>query len=411
MFNKVFYNIGVDMLILVKLYCNVSLCYYMLNEYEWCYLYGLYGIKLIRKYNIDFNKMEYRYISSLISIKYIKQAKAYMNGIDWDKIKCDKIKKEFKKLNRIINCKLKPDNSDWNTNSNFIGNIEIQYIDASKGRGIIATKDIKKGELILCEKAFSHGNYHKNTDNDSMIQIYNEQTNKVYSGRNQELILDTIKQCFINGDYNLIEKDLNKIFNYKHLPHNIHSKRCQLNRKRLLSLYDGQKIKTDILNINEFKYDVLDHNKNILLIHYMCNQYCNKYIEFNIYETISNYLVDKSFDNKLITSNKINNIILNNAFDSLINPNNIKHFTNNSTNNDINSLKNNEKYCISGLWLLGSMFNHSNNPNTKRIITNKTMIIKAKKDIKPGNEINISYIDNSISYHNKINELKNWGIN
>ena len=68
----------------------------------------------------------------------------------------------------------------------------------------------------------------------------------------------------------------------------------------------------------------------------------------------------------------------------------------------------NEKYCGCGLWIIGSLFNHCNDSNAQRCVLYKTMFIKSKKNIVKGEEITISYIDQTIE--DKQTELKNWGI-
>ena len=51
------------------------------------------------------------------------------------------------------------DESKWDLDIlQYLGPVEAKLTGDSRGRGLFATRDIKKGEFILVEKAFAHAN-------------------------------------------------------------------------------------------------------------------------------------------------------------------------------------------------------------------------------------------------------------
>ena len=379
----------------LKLLLNKSLCYLKLNEYNLSY------IDAKNAYNIDSKsiKVQYRYLSSLTNIGKHEQALSMINNLDFNQITSKSIKKEFIKLKHTIyrrynesigkyvkdSYKLMSDDNQWKLVENYIGNIDIKMINKTKGRGIIATKDIKCGQLILAEKAFSFGCYKNyNNDNDNCyIQTFNDQCKTAYSGRNQELILNTLSQCF-PYDYTNYSNQNDEFPLYEN------SMQCILNKWRLLQLYDG----------NESNIKIPKEN--------MIEMFRSN----DLRELMEKNLDIERFKNAAISAKKVNDIILSNAFETLMNPEDIRYFMNDNDDGCNFDVIKNERYCGCGLWIIGSLFNHCNESNAERFIYYKMMFIKAKKDIKSGEEITISYIDQSISSNNdKQNELKNWGIN
>ncbi|KAI9049783.1 hypothetical protein LZ554_005934 [Drepanopeziza brunnea f. sp. 'monogermtubi'] len=85
--------------------------------------------------------------------------------------------------------KIKPHRLDCAT---FIGAVKVQDI-AGKGRGLVTTKDVKAGDLLFCEKAFSYGYYDssetKNSGGNTGILV-NLATNRVTIGTHVARLTD-----------------------------------------------------------------------------------------------------------------------------------------------------------------------------------------------------------------------------
>ena len=67
---------------------------------------------------------------------------------------------------------------------------------------------------------------------------------------------------------------------------------------------------------------------------------------------------------EIISAKTVTDIILNNAFETLMKPENIEYFLNESDGDNFDLIKN-ERYCGSGLWIIASLFNHCHEPNAK----------------------------------------------
>jgi hypothetical protein len=80
---------------------------------------------------------------------------------------------------------LRPPHLDHAT---YIGPIEVRKA-KGKGRGLFATKPMKAGDLVLCEKAFSHAHV-DDTDgsNASLTLLMNVETEKGFMGGQADLI-------------------------------------------------------------------------------------------------------------------------------------------------------------------------------------------------------------------------------
>eukprot|EP01084_Bolivina_argentea_P089883 162069_1 len=150
-----------------KLLLNRSLSYLKLNENNLAYIDANHALKIDSKSV----KIRYRYLCTLTNIGKHKKALSIINDIidaKQNNINSKSIQKEFLTLqNKIqrrynesigkynsISYELMSDEYTNKTVEDYIGNIEIIQIDKIKGRGIIATKDIKHGALILVEKHF-----------------------------------------------------------------------------------------------------------------------------------------------------------------------------------------------------------------------------------------------------------------
>ena len=383
----------------MKLLLNRSLSYLKLNEYNLAYIDAQNAFSI----NPSCIKVQYRYLSCLTYIGEHQKALSIINGMDLNEINCVKTRKQFINLAATINRRYNEWIGKFDTNSyqlmaddkkyecvvDYIGNIQIEMINKTKGRGIIATKDIKCGQLILVEKAFSFGCYYNDNDNDNdndnkqqttFIQTFNNENKRVYSGRNQELILNTISKCFPFNykDYCYDDDDDEGDMN------EYDSIQCLINKWRLLQLYDGNSVKNTNMNI-EYLFDK---------------------------QLIINGMDDDKMDKmrkEIISAKTVTDIILNNAFETLMKPENIEYFLNESDGDNFDLIKN-ERYCGSGLWIIASLFNHCHEPNAKRFVYYKTMFIVSQTNIQKGQEITISYVDQTMSKFNKCTQLKNWGI-
>lgn len=253
-------------------------------------------------------------------------------------------------------------------------------IDSKKGRGIVTTKDIECGELVLVERAFSFGRYMKGNDGNVFIQSFDEQCSTAYSGRNQELILNTISKCTLvdwkdfihfNGEQEVTE-----------------SVECIWNKWRFLQLYDGNA-------------DSLKMPKENMMETFRCRN-LRDFLDDDEIQTVRDIPV---------TAKRVNDVIMSNAFETLLNPKDIIHFLGEDEGDTFDVIKN-ERYCGSGLFVIGSLFNHCSEANAKRIMFNQHMLIRAKCDIRKGEEVTISYVGGSTvdKQENEREELKNWGI-
>ena len=246
---------------------------------------------------------------------------------------------------------------------------------------------------------------------------------------------DDIQESINDDVESEIKSNTNRILNQL-----IEPKTKLLNKLRLLQLYDGTDFNQFYSNTKEkhfnfietsldlFKYDILPSRMK--------------------YDTNTNNINSNTttIENEIITAEKVNGIILSNAFESVIIDgcnsknsdithdqsgqlntiqnlfdfgkkigmkvdNKLDHLSVKSETNSQDSMKwvvLNEKSIGSGLWLTGSLFNHSNDNNASRVMINQYMIIVANKDIEKGEEICISYVSNAST--NDKNQLKQWGI-
>ncbi len=372
----------------LKLLLNRCLCFLKLNEYNLAYIDGHNAFQMDSKSP----KVQFRFLCSLTNIGRHKEALSMIGRLRFDDIPSKSIQRAFETLKQTIARRHSESmgkytkasytkmshETEWESVEDFVGDIEMKMMSEHKGRGIIASERIRRGQLLLVEKAFSFGSYFGlNGSNDNVfVQSLNEQCWTAYSGRNQELILDSISKCFP--------------FNYLHFcvengcSHNVEdyeSMECVLNKWKLLQLYDGD-------GNSKNKMKVLD-------LRLLRNR--------NVRRLMDDHQVN-AIKNAPISAKKVNDIILSNAFETLVNPQHIVHFVEDEQI-EFDVLKN-ERYCGCGLWIVGSLFNHSNASNAQRFVFYKHMMIKAVKDIEKGQEITISYIQ----HQSKQNQLENWGI-
>lgn len=96
--------------------------------------------------------------------------------------------------------KLRPPHLDHAT---YLGPIEIRQTE-SKGRGLFVTKAVKAGDLLLCEKAFSHAHAYEDRDdanngNSSKISlVINPETNQGFKGTQADLLKLIVQKIYHN---------------------------------------------------------------------------------------------------------------------------------------------------------------------------------------------------------------------
>lgn len=160
-----------------KLLCNRSLCFINIKKYSKALIDAENALKL-DKSSI---KAKFRVITALNYMGKYLQAMKTVKSIDKTKIKSNSILNKFISLEQEIVIRyresmalfqndkhekidfaLYPSFADpvkWQNVSDYIGKIKVKYIDKYKGRGIVAAKNIKAGEIILVEKVFAKGQH------------------------------------------------------------------------------------------------------------------------------------------------------------------------------------------------------------------------------------------------------------
>ncbi|KAL1799689.1 hypothetical protein ACET3X_000031 [Alternaria dauci] len=80
----------------------------------------------------------------------------------------------------------------------YIGPVEVRKVNG-KGRGLFATKPMKAGDLVLCEKAFSHAHVDdEQKGNANVTLLMNVETNKGFMGGQADLIQLITQKLFKN---------------------------------------------------------------------------------------------------------------------------------------------------------------------------------------------------------------------
>lgn len=105
---------------------------------------------------------------------------------------------DFKQLQANANT-LRPPHLDLAT---YIGPVEVRQTE-SKGRGLFVTKDVKAGDLLLCEKAFTHAHAGEDADagnkaNSSISLLINPGTGQGFKGAQADLIKLTVQKLYRN---------------------------------------------------------------------------------------------------------------------------------------------------------------------------------------------------------------------
>ncbi len=95
--------------------------------------------------------------------------------------------------------KLRPPHLDHAT---YIGPVEVRQT-KSMGRGLFVTKDVKAGDLLLCEKAFSHAHAGEGADvgnvaSSTISLLLNPETGQGFMGAQADLIKLTVQKLYRN---------------------------------------------------------------------------------------------------------------------------------------------------------------------------------------------------------------------
>ncbi|KZM21802.1 uncharacterized protein EKO05_0001775 [Ascochyta rabiei] len=101
---------------------------------------------------------------------------------------------DFKLLQKEAR-KLQPPHLDHAT---YVGPVKVQKV-PGKGRGLFVTKPVKAGDLLLCEKAFSHAYVVEGGSEDSSIALLiNSETNRGFLGGQASLIKLIVQKMHCN---------------------------------------------------------------------------------------------------------------------------------------------------------------------------------------------------------------------
>lgn len=101
---------------------------------------------------------------------------------------------DFKLLQAEVK-KLRPPHLDHAT---YIGPVEIRKTEG-KGRGLFVTNTVKAGDLLLCEKAFSHAYATESDEGTSKVTLLvNPETNKAFTGGQADLIKTIMQKLYHN---------------------------------------------------------------------------------------------------------------------------------------------------------------------------------------------------------------------
>ena len=100
----------------------------------------------------------------------------------------------------------------------YLGPVEVRQV-AKKGRGLFVTKAVRAGELLICEKAFSHAWVDEQESARSrMTMLLNIETGRGFAGGQSDLITSTVQKLYRNpslgdefrdlfhGDYKSVDR-------------------------------------------------------------------------------------------------------------------------------------------------------------------------------------------------------------
>eukprot|EP01084_Bolivina_argentea_P206864 353071_1 len=327
----------------VKLLTNRSLCYLKMNKFSEAVNDAQTALELDK----NSIKIRYRLATALMGIRKHQQALDTIKSIVIKNIESISIQKDFESLRARIHQRLlqsKQFNAlcfkqqiksiTWEQMQDiqdyFSLSIKIKYINNVKGRGMVATKDICKNEVILSEKCLTFGHINK----EKLATLMDHGLNEIFFPSRMNLI-QNIVDIYKNG------KDIDK---YK-----------------ISLLYKGGKYKKKdvcVPKMELFKVDILP--KNVKQIPILNIQQIREIATKNTFtmptdkESQKEFmsLANKSYDERKVIT---------------------MWFTG------------------SALFVVASFFNHDNNPNVDWNVNGKRIHLTADRDIKKGEELCIRY--------------------
>eukprot|EP01084_Bolivina_argentea_P169106 293174_1 len=343
--------------LICKLLNNRALCYIQLKNFQKAAKDANKALSM----NDSWLKAKYTLCNALIGNKRYKEALNYLKGANLNKHKA------FKTLTKTINRKIletskefvydKPKTMQlWEPEIDFVSDsIEVVWINKKKGRGFVAVKDIKKGQLLVRETCFAMGYPVKNWSNYPLKkkQTHFEQNLSLpctLAVSNNYGFIDMVvtqdypekknengnvfQNCISVASYNLLSDLMKKFVNG-----------TDVERYKVSLLHDGSNRKGIIPCMDLLKYDELSEDVKVE-------------------------------DIPMLSARKMMQIIEKNCFCC-----------------PVESLES-QAPRGSGIFIVSSFFNHSseNNNCDNRSYPCK-QIIFAVEDIKRGQELTISYYD------------------
>ena len=339
----------------VKLLNNRGLCYLQSNKYQQAVNDGLEALKIDNKWI----KARYTLCSALYGLKRYKQALETLNQHEnKDELQAKLLKKLVKDLKDKI-LKTSKKFHDFQSKQELVAligihdadyisdAIQIAWINEKKGRGVIATRDIKSGTFLLRERHFAFGypiNKWKKYKNANM---------EVCEEFGDYMVNNELRHCQVYHDIskvNVVTDVMKKI------------KDCKINRYKFSLLFDGSKRKRNkiIPNMDLFRHNELPKDLKDVPMLSMKNisQICEK-------NTFSSAHTEEC--ERLMNKYSVNGTVPTSL--------NIPHG--------------------SAIYLVASFFNHADGVQHNCLSDgdHMTKIVFASRDIKKGEELCISYFD------------------
>eukprot|EP01083_Nonionella_stella_P017678 49516_1 len=234
----------------------------------------------------------------------------------------------------------------------FYGNIEIQYMNKDRGRGVVATKDIKKDEIICVEQA-------------AFYEVHGTVAIRYGNMNNMNQLSRMVK----------IHTFTKQLLNY------IYHNNCEYDNQSILMRYRLSQLCGYKMNDDGSEYDVNAMNVPD--------------IDLFRYEQLPSNISNEDVMNTVhISAEDIRNVVLQNAFSIYIprDMEQLQHVSMPYTALQLPIMSQDAMDLCdvgTGLFWVPSFFNHENDDkrNAYRIIYGHFMFIVALKDIKCGEEI------------------------
>ena len=234
----------------------------------------------------------------------------------------------------------------------FVGPVEIKHTE-HKGRGLFTTSPVKAGDLLLCEKAFSHA--YSDVANPELYVPYHLETKRFSMGLQVALINSIVQKVFHNPSQAEV----------------------------IRSLHHGSYKSTDVQKVDSMP--VVDSLVKLSLqIQFSCRFMLTFFLSF---------LVDK--------------IVSSNAFESPVSC--LESYKKSRGGSVENFREEDNTYQSDGLWPQASYINHSCNSNAFRAFIGDVMIVRATRDLVQGAEISFWYFNPSRLGTTELQKMfRNW---